>query len=547
MADAAIRYGDATAVGKLRPLLALLGDDRLVEQVRRGSHAAFEALYERHHRGILAFCRHMLGTAHDAEEAVQQTFTAAYADLTGGARPEAPKPWLYGVARHRCLAILRRRRTDAGARSAMEVVTPPLVEEVERRTEMRDLLTGVSRLPEPQRTALVLFGLCGHPQADVAAVIGCDEPRVRALVYQARSSLLEDRRARETPCHEVREKLALGRGGALRRRSLRRHVKFCPGCAEFRAEVLRQRKLMGLTPPPVPSMALKAQVLAAAGVAASAGGGGGTSIGLGGSLGLAKVVTAALMLTATPVGGGILLHDHRPSHVPVPRPPAPTARVADTAPASAPRPDRVAIGDPVSPAPVSDHRSPPAGPRARKRAPRGTAPAALVPPSPVVAGPGSSWPAEPAAGEDGHGGSRSPGAGAGHGGDSHGQGDAAGAGGGGDGSPKAGDNGSSKKARAQGSDGPRAAQPAGKGNGHRGGAQDGQPSGGGDPHGGGDSSGGGGHGDSPGGDLSAQPALPAVPGDGGACPVPSDGGNGCDAPSAGRGLDGDRKHSLSGD
>ena len=119
---------------------------------------------------------------------------------------------------------------------------------MEHRSDLRELLSGVSRLPEPQRTALVLFGLCGHAQAEVAAVLGCDEAKVRALVYQARSSLLEDRRARETPCHEIREKLALGRGGALRRRAIRRHVKFCPGCAEFRAEVLRQRRLSGLIP-----------------------------------------------------------------------------------------------------------------------------------------------------------------------------------------------------------------------------------------------------------------------------------------------------------
>ncbi|TML31749.1 MAG: sigma-70 family RNA polymerase sigma factor [Actinobacteria bacterium] len=246
--DAAIRHEDAPVVGRPRAVLGLLGDERLAEHVRRGSHAAFEALYERHHRGIFAFCRHLVRSNHDAEEVVQQAFTAAYADLARGERPAAPKPWLYGIARHRCLALLRKRRAQPSPAAAPDPATPPLAEEVEHRSDLRELLSGVSRLPEPQRTALVLFGLCGHAQAEVAAVLGCDEAKVRALVYQARSSLLEDRRARETPCHEIREKLALGRGGALRRRAIRRHVKFCPGCAEFRAEVLRQRRLSGLIP-----------------------------------------------------------------------------------------------------------------------------------------------------------------------------------------------------------------------------------------------------------------------------------------------------------
>ena len=58
-------------------LLRMASDERLVEQVRAGSEPAFELVYDRHHRGILAFCRHMLGSAEEAEDAVQHTFMAA--------------------------------------------------------------------------------------------------------------------------------------------------------------------------------------------------------------------------------------------------------------------------------------------------------------------------------------------------------------------------------------------------------------------------------------------------------------------------------------
>ena len=44
----------------------------------RGSDAAFEAIFERHHRAVLALCRHMLGSHQEAEDAVQHTFLAAY-------------------------------------------------------------------------------------------------------------------------------------------------------------------------------------------------------------------------------------------------------------------------------------------------------------------------------------------------------------------------------------------------------------------------------------------------------------------------------------
>ena len=68
-------------------LLRLASDDRLVELARGGSEAAFEIVYDRHHRGILAFCRHMVGNQEEAEDAVQHTFMAAYREIRGPARP----------------------------------------------------------------------------------------------------------------------------------------------------------------------------------------------------------------------------------------------------------------------------------------------------------------------------------------------------------------------------------------------------------------------------------------------------------------------------
>src|SRR5215208_2024793 len=94
-------------------LLALAGDERLVDQIRRGNELAFEVAFERHGAGILAFCRHMLGSLEEAEDAVQHTFAAAYRDLQrSGERSIALKPWLFTIARNRCLSVLRAGRED---------------------------------------------------------------------------------------------------------------------------------------------------------------------------------------------------------------------------------------------------------------------------------------------------------------------------------------------------------------------------------------------------------------------------------------------------
>src|SRR4051794_36181958 len=91
-------------------LLRLAADERLVALVRQGSQPAFEVIYDRHHRGILSFCRHMLSSREEAEDAVQHTFMAAYGDLVGSEKDIQLRAWLYAIARNRCLSILRSRR-----------------------------------------------------------------------------------------------------------------------------------------------------------------------------------------------------------------------------------------------------------------------------------------------------------------------------------------------------------------------------------------------------------------------------------------------------
>ena len=76
-----------------------------------GNEAAFEVAFERHGKAILSFCRHMLGSLEEAEDAVQHTFAAAYQDLLRSpGREIALKPWLFAIARNRCLSLLRGKR-----------------------------------------------------------------------------------------------------------------------------------------------------------------------------------------------------------------------------------------------------------------------------------------------------------------------------------------------------------------------------------------------------------------------------------------------------
>jgi RNA polymerase sigma factor (sigma-70 family) len=272
-------------------LLSLAGDDRLVEQIRRGNEAAFEVAFERHGAGILAFCRHMLGSREEAEDAVQHTFAAAFKDLRGGKKRKiALKAWLYTIARNRCVSVLRARREHAS--ELHELPTDGLSEQVERRAELRELLADVRELPEEQRAALLLAEAAGLSHAEVAQVLRCEVGSVKGVVFRARSALIERREARATPCSEIREQLATLKGGALRRNELRHHLRRCPGCSAYREEVRRQRQLLAVALPVAPSFGLKSSVMGAAGL--TGGALGGASAG-GAALGSAAVAKVALM------------------------------------------------------------------------------------------------------------------------------------------------------------------------------------------------------------------------------------------------------------
>jgi RNA polymerase sigma factor (sigma-70 family) len=303
-------------------LLAIAGDERLVEQIRRGNELAFEVVFERHGAGILGFCRHMLGSREEAEDAVQHTFAAAYRDLQRqGDRTLALKPWLYTIARNRCVSVLRARREQAA--ELHELPTEGLSEQVEQRAELRDLLADVRELPEEQRAALLLAEAAGLTHAEVAEVLGCEVGSVKGLVFRARSSLIERRSARETSCREIREQLATLRGGALRRNELRHHLHRCPGCSAYRDEVRRQRKMLAAALPVAPSFALKSSVMGAAGVTGSAVGGAAAGGGLAlGSATVAKVAIVGVLAGGSVVAGEVAVEQAAERDAPVQLAPA---------------------------------------------------------------------------------------------------------------------------------------------------------------------------------------------------------------------------------
>ncbi len=307
------------AVSRVLPRVPqrFVSDERLVALMRRGDRGAFESLYDRHVAELLSFCFFMLASREDAEDAVQSTFASAYRALLRDERSVDVRPWLFAIARNACIGILRKRRPQA-----LEHVAPPVGEDmlakVVRRESVRQLLSGMLELPERHRSALILAELHGQSQSEIGRLLGVSPSTVKSYIFQARSTLISERVARETDCREIREELAGARGAALLRGRLRRHLRACAGCREYAHRVSRRRSELGALLPLLPSLALKRRVLDAtarhAGGAGACAGGAGAGAGAGAGVSLsgaielggtgAKTLLAKVLIAATGLGAG---------------------------------------------------------------------------------------------------------------------------------------------------------------------------------------------------------------------------------------------------
>jgi RNA polymerase sigma factor (sigma-70 family) len=272
-------------------------DGELARAAGRGDVAAFEELYARHHRGLLSFSRHMLGYEH--EDVVQHTFLAADTAFRQGQVPRSVRAWLYTVARNRCISTLRARRDDGRLPDRGVASTEDLAADVERREEVRALVADLRRLPDEQRAALLLTELGELSHAEVAQVIGVRTAKVKALVFQARQSLLAAGDARSIPCRSVQEELATATGPA--RRPLRDHVARCDGCRAYAARLAAQRASLASILPVAPPDALREGVLPGLVGGGATAATGGASAGLG----LLTVNSTAAKLLAIAVVGSV--------------------------------------------------------------------------------------------------------------------------------------------------------------------------------------------------------------------------------------------------
>jgi RNA polymerase sigma-70 factor (ECF subfamily) len=189
-----------------------------IDLARDGDDAAFTRLVAPLRRELHAHCYRMLGSSHDADDALQDALLRAWRGLSGFAGRSSLRSWLYTVATRTCLDLMegRGRRAlpmDLGPASEHARLDNAPDTEIawlgpypetglagratpETRYEQREavelaFVAALQHLPGNQRAALVLFEVLGFAAAEIAEIMDTSVASVNSALQRARRIVAE--------------------------------------------------------------------------------------------------------------------------------------------------------------------------------------------------------------------------------------------------------------------------------------------------------------------------------------------------------------------
>ncbi|MEJ7788728.1 MAG: sigma-70 family RNA polymerase sigma factor [Thermoleophilaceae bacterium] len=151
----------------------------------------FTELYRTHLRDVYSYAYYRIGNHHDAEDLTEQTFLQAYRHFERAQRESDGRPlrpWLIRIAHNLAANYYRdrSRRPQTQLEDASVVSAPHGTEELaEGREELKEVLTGVSKLPDDRREALIMRFALDMDNREIARALGRTEGATKVLLHRA--------------------------------------------------------------------------------------------------------------------------------------------------------------------------------------------------------------------------------------------------------------------------------------------------------------------------------------------------------------------------
>jgi RNA polymerase sigma-70 factor (ECF subfamily) len=192
---------DESAAEQAR-LQARAEDSRLAEACRAGSIGAYEQLYENQSARMKSIAMNLLGNAHDAEDAVQETFMKIHRGIHYFKGQSAFSTWVYRILVNSC-HDLRRSRVRRQETPEQDLVAEDQTFEVSgpvRDHPLRMALEKcVKQLTPHLRSVFLLYEVEGFKHSEIGAILGISEMASKNALYQAKRRLRDMLSAQQGP------------------------------------------------------------------------------------------------------------------------------------------------------------------------------------------------------------------------------------------------------------------------------------------------------------------------------------------------------------
>jgi RNA polymerase sigma-70 factor, ECF subfamily len=181
-------------------------DEELVQRAQQGSEAAFHALVDRYAPRLYAIAFGITRRHQDAEDIVQETFLKLFSNLDQYSPDRGLfKTWLFTITRNQSLNVFASLKRSvvrffadtqedenlSSSSHAEDSIGRNPESQLASKQELARVEDALSKLPERQRTALLLKAQEGMSYEEIASVMSASVSSVESLIFRARKRIME--------------------------------------------------------------------------------------------------------------------------------------------------------------------------------------------------------------------------------------------------------------------------------------------------------------------------------------------------------------------